>query len=170
MSITRQMISNIGIFIIFWGVSFALVGLFSGMLIHEEAHAVVVIAFGLKVYSWSLTQVVYETSSNPIVNVVIGFVGGIAQALSSLLLLWIVARIESLYFQKPSNRWQFLGIKSGCLTVVFNGLITTIWEGFFHGSYEQIYNNQLLWGIITILSSVVAFYVFYIRKPFENFR
>jgi hypothetical protein len=168
MNIKRQMISNIGTVIIFLVVSFVLAALFSGMLIHEGAHAIMAIAFGLRIYSWDLTHVTYETSSNPIVNTIIGLAGGTAQALSSLLLLWLIVRIENLYVQKPLNRWRFLGIKSGVLTVVFNGVITAIWEGFFYESYIQTYNNQLLEGTIWILSSVVALCFFYKQKPFDR--
>jgi hypothetical protein len=166
------MLSNFGTALLSCVVSLVLASLFSGSIIHESAHAIMAIVFGLKVYSWTLTYVTFETSSNLSVKTVIGLAGGTAQALSSLFLLWIILRIENSDIQKLLNRWHFLGIKSGFLAIAFVGILTAFWEGFFLESYVQSLNNLgglFLWRIIGILCLVTAFYFFLKQKPFKNF-
>lgn len=173
-------IGKSGIFLLAF--AFALLGfvfgltpttLFSGMLIHEEAHLITAKAFGLRIDSWDLTHVAYENSTNPQANTVIRLAGGTAQAVSSIIILWIVTMLEKRITRENEDdkgllaRIVFFGLKIGILVVFLNGIATAIWEGFFYESYRQIYGNQVLWGTISILCGAAASYVLYMRKPLK---
>jgi hypothetical protein len=151
---------------------FSFIGLFAGMLVHEEGHAVLCILYGLP-FSWSLAHVVYERSPNPLINITIGLAGGFAQALSSLILLWFAINLEKNFLHAESvtdkkhlKQGVFFGFELAFLTITFHGIINGIWEGLFYQSYEQLYDNLLVWGAIIILCGSTSYYALY-RRPFR---
>jgi hypothetical protein len=149
----------------------AIGGVFFGWLVHETAHTLGCIAFGLE-YSWSLRRVVYVTSPTPLVNLVVRLAGGAGEALSSLGFFWFAR--NRLMMLKEEIVWQrtfgcprsvkvsiFFGLELALLTTVFHGFIMGIWEGFFFESYVQIHGITMIWGIITLLCGVTSLLILY---------
>ena len=156
------------------GIAAFLTGLFLGaflfgMVIHESSHAIVCILFGLP-YSWSLTHVVFVSSPDPLVNILVGLAGGIGQALVSLFFFWYATTwekrtfVKSLSdFRRPPLLSMVFGFQLAFLTIAFQGIVNAIWEGLFHQSYEQIYANILLWSTVLVFSGTISLYIVYRR-------
>ena len=157
--------AGVGAFLI----GLSLGGFLFGMVAHENSHVIVCLLFGLP-FSYSLTQVVYVTSSNPSVNILVGLAGGIGQTLFSLFFVWYAttwekrAFVKSLSdFRRPSLLSMVFGFELAFLTIAFHGIINAIWEGLFYQSYVQIHANIILWSTILVFSGIISFYIVYRR-------
>jgi hypothetical protein len=144
--------------------SFFLGGFLFGMVAHENSHALTCMVFGLRIRAYSLSQVVYEASPNPIVNTVVGLAGGAGQALTSFISCWYLTMLEKRVFGKPPYSNMVLGFELGFLTIAFHGVINAVWEGFFFEHYGQQHGNLILTLIIALFSLFTAAIVLGIRN------
>lgn len=149
--------------------SLPVIGFLFGMVVHESGHAIACLLFGLP-YSWSLTQVVYLTSQNPVINIIIRLAGGGSQALFSFFFFWCTTLFEKrLIFKSiPEKRRSpklsiTFGFEAAFLTVAFHGVVNGIWEGLFYQHYSQNYNNTVLSGVLLLISFIVSLYIVYTR-------
>lgn len=140
-----------------------------GMVLHENGHAIACLLCGLPC-SWSLTQVVYETSRNLLTNIVIGLAGGASQALFSFVFFWYTTHFEKrLLFknifemQRSPKLSMVFGFEAAFLTVAFHGVVNGIWEGLFYQHYSQSYNNTVLTGALLLTSFMLSLYVVFAR-------
>lgn len=147
-----------------------------GMIVHEWGHFFACNLLGLKVFSLSLTQVVHGVSSNPSVNVAVGFAGGLAQALSSFVLVFVTGFVSTIPIRSNSqieSRLRIWGVSIGLeaafLTVGFAGLVTAFWEGLFVDSYYYLAGDLLVGVlvevILTLISALVAFLILFKMFP-----
>ena len=140
-----------------------------GMVIHESSHAIICLSLGLP-YSWSLTQVVYLTSSDPLVNTVVRLAGGAGQALFSFASFCLVTLFEKriqrsflIESQRALGLGVVFGIEIALLTVAFHGIANGIWEGLFYPHYSQNYNNNLWTAVILLPSLLPSSYIVFQR-------
>ncbi len=151
-------------------IGFAIGGFVFGMIVHENSHVLACLLFGLRIHSYTLTHVVYEESSNPLVNISVRLAGGIGQTLVSLLFFWSMASLEGRAIRQTVFGRVFgpgtspmlgivLGFELAFLTVAFHGIANAVWEGFLFESYSQLYDNVVLVGAVLLISGIISFYI-----------
>jgi hypothetical protein len=144
----------------------------SGMLLHELGHLTACGIFGLKIISYSPTQVVHASSSNPSVNAAVGFAGGLTQAMSCFAFVLIISLMSTglprtnYPIEIKLRNWSIaIGLETGFLTVGFTGFVIAFWEGFYTDSYDYFADNTFVWVTITFISALAAFLILYKAFP-----
>lgn len=141
-----------------------------GMVVHENSHAIACLLLRVRIHSYSIYQVVYETSSDPRVNVLIGVSGGIGQALFSFFFFWYVTTWEKrifmeifskklMGFKKTEKLGVLLGFEISFFALFLHGIVNAIWEGFFYSNYLEFHDNLALIAIILFFCLLVSFLV-----------
>jgi len=143
-----------------------------GMFFHEFGHALACQVFGLRIVSWSPTEVVHGISSNPSVNIAVGFAGGMAQAVACFAMLLATGSFfgswlfHSDSIERRLEVWSVsIGLDLAFLMVGFIGLVTAFWEGFFSESYDYFSGNTLVWATVALVAGLVAFLILYKAFP-----
>ncbi len=127
-----------------------------GAIAHESSHALMVRIFGLP-FKYSLAQVIYDsTNASEIAKTLIGFAGGIGQAVTSLISFWLVTCLEK---RKVNLFLLAIGFEIAFLSIAFMGIINSVWEGFFYSSYVDYYSSSTIFSVEIILSMVTSAYI-----------
>jgi hypothetical protein len=140
-----------------------LVGMFFfGMVCHELSHVLAAVIFGLPFSDLSLTHVLVVRSPLAWQNMVVGLAGGIGQAVSSLLFLVCLSRLEKRFqLEGLLKRTVSFGYRLGFLTIALQGFTFAAWEGIFLMSYLQVHNSLWRSGSSFVACTLVAFYLLY---------
>jgi hypothetical protein len=156
------------------------IGIF-GSFIHEASHAMVGVALGLKITSWSNSMVTFSYVPNEPANLLTLLAGGAGEAWVAFGSFLIVLGIAYYCIFKEDEldtgaNWSmsdvkrrvlpplFFGIEVAFLSFVFHGIIGALWEGFFNSSYFAFSGNPVLelFGIAACL--LMAFGLLYRRQ------
>ena len=125
-----------------------------GMIVHESSHALACIF--LKV---PFTYSIFQVNTVPLTGITaifMGLSGGIAELFVSLLAFWLVTFLE-----KRGLNWFLgaIGFEIAFLTMVFLGVINSLWEGLFYDSYQLVYNNPPFLLVLFLLTFGISFIV-----------
>ncbi|MGA2682214.1 MAG: hypothetical protein ABSF44_10505 [Candidatus Bathyarchaeia archaeon] len=167
---------------------FTLIGGFTfGSIIHEAGHAIVGMAVGFRIKSWSIAGVVFASyMPNGPAKLLTLLAGGSAEALSASSAFLFVRYLARYVFRKNEiikvrsidagmNRGlsnfqlQFLpfilfGIEVAFLSFIFHGVVAGIWEGLFNSSYVAFSGEPVLEVFAVAVFLWMAFEILYSRQ------
>ncbi len=128
---------------------------FFGLIVHEGGQAIALLAFKIP-FHYSLTQATPLVPVTGIADVVVGLSGGAAEALAALLAYWLATVLE-----KRGEYWFLaaIGLEIAFMSMVFMGVVNSVWEGFFRDSYLTIYHNSATTAVLYFVCILLSYYL-----------
>jgi hypothetical protein len=135
---------------------------------HELGHAVISTLFNVKVYGLSMFQVVTEPVGDPLVSFAIRLAGGLFQALIAAIFFTCIDFEVKKWLSKLKKRWliflSLISFEIASITHVFIGGVNGVVEAVVPNFYSHIFNNILLWGLVSLLCAIISSYLLYTKR------